>query len=707
MAAAHSLDVAAQRLARMTVPRVDPPASVDPGPLGVAIVVPTFREELHLRQCLESIRAQTYPHWRCYVIDDASSLDVGAIVDGFSVADDRFTLVRHGRNAGLSAARNTGVLLASEALIQFLDADDMLTPWALEARVDRARRHWSDPTVAGVYGYIAQCTDETRPDDLRTWRSKRVELPVQDWLTSRGESPFNVHAPLLRTDVVRRLAGFDETLLNGAEDWDLWHRALRHGYVFVPVNTVVGAYRQRMLSMVRQHSGLHLRRADSLLRAAESWAIVDPDVAVGDATMPISVAASSLQRAIRGARWAGMRAAQLSDPVDAVDAEIEVFVHETVLPSSRRQELVAAAHGGLVRGLGLSREVVPLLDERAQERLHLAATAIADKLLSLPRATRSPTTDAIDLTLRFEADVALVAETAADARPLLDHCASVGIARSRTIAIDIEAAQGEQGARHAWEHHDQEIAPYSALLFGRLRITEVIVREPLGPVARELIETARSTGALITTLSEPDRGVALSPRPDDPSALRPRPAGRVGPVAVEPLGARFNLLLPTEEGAIDSTSSDKLRDLRDRHRGETAVIVGNGPSLNETDLQLLAGHATFGVNAIYLASERLPDRLTYYVVEDRAVFHDNSELIKRYDAGTKLFPAQYRRYFEGDDIPDNTAFFRMNTGFYGRQTGTYCHPRFSTNAAQRVYCGQSVTIINLQLAHWMGFNASC
>src|SRR4029077_1746541 len=69
----------------------------------------------------------------------------------------------------------------------------------------------------------------------------------------------------------------------------------------------------------------------------------------------------------------------------------------------------------------------------------------------------------------------------------------------------------------------------------------------------------------------------------------------------------------------------------------------------------------------------------------------------------KLFPTIYRSSFADDEIDDHTLFFRMNGGFYGRGTGTTCHPRFSTDAKQRLYCGQSVTIINLQLAYWMGF----
>ena len=46
----------------------------------------------------------------------------------------------------------------------------------------------------------------------------------------------------------------------------------------------------------------------------------------------------------------------------------------------------------------------------------------------------------------------------------------------------------------------------------------------------------------------------------------------------------------------------------------------------------------------------------------------------------------------------------MNRGFYASESPNFCVPRFSTNASQRMYCGQSVTIINLQLAYYLGFS---
>jgi hypothetical protein len=168
-------------------------------------------------------------------------------------------------------------------------------------------------------------------------------------------------------------------------------------------------------------------------------------------------------------------------------------------------------------------------------------------------------------------------------------------------------------------------------------------------------------------------------------------------------GSGFPALLPLEDGPLDAASVERITRLRDRHSGETAVIIGNGPSLNETELDVLTGVPTFGVNAIFLAADRLPEPITYYVVEDTMVFKENLPAIKAYEAEWKLFPAMYRRRFDASELDERTVFFRMNSGFYERQTGTVCHPRFSLDAAQRVYCGQSVTTINLQLAHWMGF----
>jgi hypothetical protein len=142
--------------------------------------------------------------------------------------------------------------------------------------------------------------------------------------------------------------------------------------------------------------------------------------------------------------------------------------------------------------------------------------------------------------------------------------------------------------------------------------------------------------------------------------------------------------------------------LKGKHKGEKAVIIGNGPSLNQTDFELLKDVHTFGVNGIFYADDRLPKPLSYYVVEDTKVFEENTEAVLAYGkkAGQVILPTMYKK-----KCPDPSAitFFRMNGGFYSPGGPDEGRPRFSVDATEALYCGQSVTYINLQLAYWMGF----
>lgn len=145
-----------------------------------------------------------------------------------------------------------------------------------------------------------------------------------------------------------------------------------------------------------------------------------------------------------------------------------------------------------------------------------------------------------------------------------------------------------------------------------------------------------------------------------------------------------------------------LGDFRDRHRGERCVIIGNGPSLNRLDLPAIAGETTFAVNSIYLATDTMGFAPTYYMVEDNLVMQENAREILAYRAGHKFFPTHYAPYF--DTVPDNVTFFEMDDQFYKRGSASYGVPRFSGDFGLRGYCGQSVTILNLQLAFHMGFS---
>jgi len=147
--------------------------------------------------------------------------------------------------------------------------------------------------------------------------------------------------------------------------------------------------------------------------------------------------------------------------------------------------------------------------------------------------------------------------------------------------------------------------------------------------------------------------------------------------------------------------SSKLKGLKDKFKGERCFIVGNGPSLNKLDLGKLKNEYSFAVNGIFYKTKENGYRPTFYVVEDHSVMMDNQSEINDYDAEYKFFPINYKRFITNRK---NTTFFRMNTGFYEKQSPNFKIPRFSTDCSKRLFCGQSVTMINLQLAYFMGFS---
>ena len=182
----------------------------------------------------------------------------------------------------------------------------------------------------------------------------------------------------------------------------------------------------------------------------------------------------------------------------------------------------------------------------------------------------------------------------------------------------------------------------------------------------------------------------------------------IDPEIREDLLARADAAVPrratgvavSEECPLLTSDAGILRRFKDRHRGGRCFIIGNGPSLNRHDLECLRDEITFGVNGIFYKTDETGFRPTYYVVEDSHVIADNLQRINAFEVEQKFFPADYRDMI---DQADNVAFFRMNKGFYQRASPTYRTPTFSFDAAERLYCGQSVTYINLQLAFYMGF----
>jgi hypothetical protein len=101
----------------------------------VTIVVPAYNVQDFVLQTLDSIAHQTFENFECLVIDDGSTDATLSACRERCERDDRFRIIAHRENAGISAARNSGLRAARADLICFLDADDLMMPVGLEMRV--------------------------------------------------------------------------------------------------------------------------------------------------------------------------------------------------------------------------------------------------------------------------------------------------------------------------------------------------------------------------------------------------------------------------------------------------------------------------------------------------------------------------------------------------------------------------------------------
>src|SRR6185503_19618165 len=93
----------------------------------VTVIIPTFNRRQWISICLDSVKAQTYPHIETLVIDDGSS--DGTVEWLRSQPEYSFARVHEQpKNGGASVARNDGIRLARGELIAFIDSDDALLP---------------------------------------------------------------------------------------------------------------------------------------------------------------------------------------------------------------------------------------------------------------------------------------------------------------------------------------------------------------------------------------------------------------------------------------------------------------------------------------------------------------------------------------------------------------------------------------------------
>ena len=159
----------------------------------VTIIVPIYNVESYLKECLDSIQQQTYPHFECIMVNDGSTDSSVRIAEEY-LSDSRFRLINQ-NNQGLASARNTGIryIKDSSSFVSFVDSDDYVHPTFLEKLI----RHIEED-VDVIEGLIEMFYDGDSTKFHQYSDDKMV-------LTSRKEKIEKILSHELRVSIFPRL----------------------------------------------------------------------------------------------------------------------------------------------------------------------------------------------------------------------------------------------------------------------------------------------------------------------------------------------------------------------------------------------------------------------------------------------------------------------------------------------------------------------
>jgi len=199
---------------------------VSDGPL-VSVIIIFLDARAYFQEAIESVLAQTYPHWELWLVDDGSVDGSIALAQGYAEQyPQRVHYLAHpGRgHRGMSATRNVGLRHARGEYVALLDADDVWLPHKLEQQVAFLEAH---PEAGMLYAptqywYSWQGAQADQPDfvpELGVEPNVLVQPPalLVRFLQQKAKPPGTCSV-LMRRTMVERLGGFVESFQGMYED---------------------------------------------------------------------------------------------------------------------------------------------------------------------------------------------------------------------------------------------------------------------------------------------------------------------------------------------------------------------------------------------------------------------------------------------------------------------------------------------------------
>lgn len=208
----------------------------------ISIIIPVYKVEPYIERCLRSVITQTYQgDIECILVDDCTpdrSMDIVQQILSSYLGDIEFKIVRHEKNKGLSAARNTGIKVASGEYLYFMDSDDEITPDAIESLSEFAAMY---PEVEIIQGNLyASYTMRwlLMPDKTHLYFSEPKQ--IKKLMLSRSQFPTTAWNKLIcKSFLLTHELWFAEGLIHEDEHWNFFAAKYIQRLVICPKPTYI------------------------------------------------------------------------------------------------------------------------------------------------------------------------------------------------------------------------------------------------------------------------------------------------------------------------------------------------------------------------------------------------------------------------------------------------------------------------------------
>ena len=174
-----------------------------------SVVIPLYNKEKYIRQAIESILAQSFRDFEILIIDDGSTDESLKIATEFN---ESIRVIKHDRNRGLSAARNTGIREAKGDFVVFLDADDYWKPEFLEA-IARLTKQFAQASLFATAYEEVYPNHTIKPKVMLNHVTENQDILITDYFVRNLGQPLYNHSSLaVRRSFFEQIGGYDQSL---------------------------------------------------------------------------------------------------------------------------------------------------------------------------------------------------------------------------------------------------------------------------------------------------------------------------------------------------------------------------------------------------------------------------------------------------------------------------------------------------------------